>query len=460
MPTVARFFPVCLIALLTVAGACNDPTLVGEDLIGLELDDLQFADTFDIVASVERRDSVLVYTPNTEQQSQVLLLGRADDPIFGEYGADIYIQMRLIGGQLEPFIRSDDYVIDSVRLSLAYRDGYYYGDTLAPQTLRVYRLTEAMDNTIEYYDNQTFEAETTPVGEVVDEMLRPGTDFVTVRDTIVEIGDPRLIIPLDNSLGEELFTLDTTAYDNSEAFTDFFDGFYLEADEDNTAITAFNFANTATRLFVYYTVGDTVSLVYGYDFDAQAAKVNNYQYNYEATAIDDFVDNPALSDSLIFLQGMGGVSARIGLPTLGSVGGAVNDGRVAIINKAELEATVAFLPGDDTVQFPIPPSLAASIETADGRTFVVELQAALGSGNAAIFGGIPVEEVVSDGGVLVRYRMNISDFAQEIVQGSAFEEALYLRVLFEAERANRVVLYGPGHSRFPMRLKVNYTLVD
>ena len=91
----------------------------------------------------------------------------------------------------------------------------------------------------------------------------------------------------------------------------------------------------------------------------------------------------------------------------------------------------------------------------DGR-FLALNDALIGGGN---FGGRLTEESGNNGEMIQTYTMNISSYFQEILD-EVKDPVIYLRSFPKQEQGSRVVIYGPGHSKYPMKLSLAYTKLD
>ena len=62
----------------------------------------------------------------------------------------------------------------------------------------------------------------------------------------------------------------------------------------------------------------------------------NYSHDLTGTLIEPFIDNPDLGDSLLFLQGMEGLIAKLEIPHVEELSG-------VIVNKADVTISLANL---------------------------------------------------------------------------------------------------------------------
>ncbi len=454
---------ICLAAIAAVAlllGACNDPTDLGADLISDQFSDIQFTDTVSIRTVTIPQDSIFTYTNIVAAQQASYPIGALNDPIFGRSEASLYVDYRLSVTSAITEIDFDGFTIDSLVLGLALDSTRIYGDTLQPQTFRIYRLLENMDNTERYYSDQTFMTEATPVGEATDVYIRPRTDT-----EIIEVrGDdndttyfPQVRIRLDDALGAELLNLDpvlgdSIPYSNSETFQEYFKGLHIVPDPGNTVVAGFNQASTFTYLKMYYSNQDT-ALNYTFVVNDLSTRVGNFAHDYTGAEVEPFINDATQGDSLIFVQGLSGLNVRMDFPYIEDFTDRV------VVNRAELEFTYAYIPGDDTITFAAPDRIVlTTLEESSGDFFFIEDVNSGGTvGDLDVFGGSPVDE--DDNGVFVKkYRMNISNFLQDIIDNPEDNNEIYLQVFLKNQYASRGILYGPGHSVYPAKLHLSYTV--
>src|SRR5690606_38371488 len=119
------------------------------------------------------------------------LLGSLNDPVFGTTNVDFATQLRLLD---KPDLGNNP-VTDSVKLYLYYR--LIYGDTVTPQTFRVYELESPIVRDETY--NQDIDLKSFASDYLLGEISHiPAVrqDSAT-RDTFYQ----SLVITLDNSIG-------------------------------------------------------------------------------------------------------------------------------------------------------------------------------------------------------------------------------------------------------------------
>ncbi|HKJ79316.1 MAG TPA: DUF4270 family protein, partial [Prolixibacteraceae bacterium] len=195
--------------------SCTEPSEFGMEL--LPSDDLVS------VHSTSDKTGISAYThrefPVRTDEAQNSLLGVLDDPLFGRTTANFATQFYI---QTYPDY-GENAVADSVKLYLYYR--LIYGDTLTPQTFKVYELNEPIfadtsanghDVDYAYYQDVDLKTKASDklLGEI-DFVPRVRVDSVTA-DTFYQV----IKIPLDISLAEKLINADSLQQVNNEDFID------------------------------------------------------------------------------------------------------------------------------------------------------------------------------------------------------------------------------------------------
>ena len=177
---------------------------------------------------------------------------------------------------------------------------------------------------------------------------------------------------------------------------------------------------------------------------ALGVKTVNFNHDYAGSQVEKALDPVITEDSIIFVQGMSGVTATLEFPF-------VNQFSNVLVNKAELVLPIIQLVGNEEFDPIIQLALEEILE--DGTTRPINdlnIAASLGTGNSfiAAFGG-----VVVDGN---RYSINMSNQFQEMIDGNVTNKIKIL-VLNRASKASRSVIGGTGHSEFPIKLNFSFT---
>lgn len=459
---------ILLLTTITILNdACTKSSLVGSDILPPD-DQLTVisTDTVSMVTTTTIGDSARTYTSVANQQLPNYLVGRLDDPIFGNSTAIAYAQTRLLTTSPNFEIST----LDSVVLSLPYDvNEKNYGNTGGSQTIMISRLTESMDASSDYYSTKRFSA-----GAVLGQktFVPNFTDSITISlpegDTVLsgKVG-PQLRIPLSSSFGNELLN-NSGRMGSIDDYLDYFKGIEIKGGSDNDALLSFDLGNAGITLFytqtdsIFDTDGNFLNLkdiakrfVFSINtFSAKSVYFNNNrdivgQVRTDAP-IKQYINNNA-SDSLIFIQSMEGVDAKITFPHLA---GLTNK----IINKAELEILVA--DESDITMFPLPTQLIVLSKIDDELIVIEDVATSINvAGNFSVLGG-DLEEEVINGITYKKYKINISGHFQSMVDGITADNSLYISTYPKPQNGSRVILGGAGHSEFPIKLNLSYTNID
>ncbi|MCR9288345.1 MAG: DUF4270 domain-containing protein [Bacteroidetes bacterium] len=450
---------IVLLAGFCLFNACNDPTSIGSDLLEGDQLDLDYTDTLTIISKTVRdADSVITFSTSSSTPASfrlsAYLAGNFDDPIFGRSESSIYSQVSLLSSIVPNFAKGeflDEVSLDSIVLVLPWDSLGVYGDTLQEKyNLEVYEIDEIMPSDQDYYSDQSFAVKPNPIATVENLEPRPKTLVPAVQPQGESLSDTilanHLRIRLDESYSNAFFNADTLNFQNDTLFSEFFKGFHIKATSTNGGMLSFNLNSSNAGIFVYFHV-DTTQSIYQFptNFDiTNTVKTVNFDHNYSGTDIETALTNGIKEDSIIFVQGMAGVTATLEFPYVESLGS-------ILVNKAELELPIIQLEGDG--EFDPISQLALEEILEDGTTRPINdlnIAASLGSGNTFItaFGGVVVN---GD-----RYYINMSNQFQEMLNGGVSNKIKIL-VLNRSAKASRTVIGGASHSEFPLKLNLSYT---
>jgi hypothetical protein len=417
--------------------ACSDTTELGLSLVEQERSDIVFSDTFQL-------DMTTVATaPFKTSSASRWLCGAYNDPIFGETEAGFYCNFRIPTTN----ISFPNATFDSLVLTLAYDTLGHYGSVLGTPTIQSWQVLELnadiTPNTT-YKSDATFATKTTPLADF--------TFTPAYRDTVLIDTNrltPHLRIRLDNAFGATLLNPPTAdIYTTNNNFKSFFKGIFVRAtggSANNDCIVRFLPKSTQTKLTLYYTdntSGSPVAKSFSYLTDEDAESVVATNHNYLPTSVLN--NNP--TDTLVYVQGANGVSAKVKFPFLPSLG-------KIVINKAEL---IFQSPFAAVVDFPTPLQLVAAEKVDTAYILIDDLLTSLQrTGTYSIFDGAR-QNVSTD---LVSYRMNISQYLQRVADGEVTDSAMYIQAVTVLEPF-RIALANQNSTAFKAKLSLTYTKID
>lgn len=445
-----KSFALIIIGILSILiVSCNDPTVIGSDLLEDDLVDLQFTDTIAINAHSAIVDSVQTYNPNTNINPGSFPLGTLNDPIFGRTKSEIYFQPTL--NVNFPDFDDPDLTLDSVILILPYDADNSYGNFEEEYSIEVYQMNDIFPDSI-LFSNEAYAADNLigsrsyfPLPEDSTTILSPEN----IDSTIYLI--PQLRVKLDqSSFHTNLFAIDSLRSNSVSDFEDFIKGIYIKPTSENTAMPAFRFRGGTAGLRVYYrnTVDSTFS-EYLFPIFSGNVVTANYDHDPSSSMLDlenDFIGENALyKDSLLFLQGMSGMNIELEIPHASKL-------ENIVVNKAVLELPIKFLM-EDQMQYSPVGNLIVSEKLEDGSLRVInDITYAInrvGTENFdELFGGV----VEADD----TYRLNISSHMQDMVRGFVTNK-IVITAFPKAEQAARVVVRGPKNAEGSLKLSLTFT---
>lgn len=443
------------IAFMALLGtACNKPTPFGSELLEDLTDKYGFTDTLSVRCTLQREDSVI-----TSSSASYYLCGELNDPIFGKSSSEIFTQLRL--DNLDPGFDPAKMSVDSIVMYLRYNSTGVYGDTLQPQTLRVFRLNDVIQYSKNYFSDDVLSTGA-EIGRVNNFLPRPrSTDSLFSTTTKA----PFLRVSLDNSFGNELLNMDSMQTATDTAFWRALRGLKITTSAPGAnpgAMLAFNLDETGySRVRLYYSqVVDTgtVHRVFDYFFGG-GKKFSHYSHDYSGTQVEPKIGQE--STDLLYLQSMQGIRVKLEFPTAALLNN-------VIINKADLELTVATVPGDltSTVLRPADQLILTQVQGDSTTVFTSDVLYSLGSALSegfTRFGGYPETKTVN-GTALTTYHLSLSDVFQTMVDDDGAvnlkNRTLYLSIYPQNRTAQRLIGYGPKSSIYPLKLNLKYTRLD
>ncbi|GAB3426296.1 hypothetical protein GCM10027516_30090 [Niabella aquatica] len=294
--------------------------------------------TFDTTLEVETYNGL--FDPVTDsfkmRYNYMHILGLINsDPIFGKTDARIFFQLSS-GGYRFKNVPGSLY-LDSVVLVLdrgTYRS-VNYGDTLAPQTIRVSEIDPSAefkaDSVTAYQLNKLFP--TTGVlgtATIVPASLKDSSvliNYPNYGDTTPVANQIR--IKLSNSFGQRLLSYDSTGIRNYDSvFATKFKGFAIESVGGGNALMGIDLTSSNTRLELYYrydnattpTDMDTSVVTYSFLGSSSYANANaNYiKRDYSGTQVLTG-SGDQVPDPVVYIQNNPGTYTHIKIPKLGAL---------------------------------------------------------------------------------------------------------------------------------------------
>ena len=432
-----------MIGMLAFASCKKSPETIGNNLVS---DDNYIAiyhtDTTEIVCHSYLDSAATSNATNA-------LLGAMRDPVFGISEAGFYTQFRpSVAGQ--SFGNSP--VVDSLVLQLCLID--YYGDTTVLQTAHAYELTDSLSFETTYYNHST--VATGSVDHANGYQFRPHPRTKVHQIGTDTLAQPIIRIPLSQELGNYLVNLDTTAYSRPDLFKQYFKGLYVTCSPANLdgAISSINLTNnTYTLLQLYYHNAATPNKHKRYDFYVTSSDsyFNHVDHDYTQGS-SEFMsqlldDQTELGQSILYLQAMGGVKAKVYFPNICHWADTLEGCRL-VVNEAKL-----VLPASLTLTnsvYKAPSNLILLGFNSDSTTYLLPDYYE----GSTFFDGAYNSSKHS-----VSFR--ITEYLQSMIMNKKDNLGLSLGINGAAYNATRYVINGPdATTEEKMRLEVTYSIVN
>ncbi len=456
---------------LIATTSCNEPSLIGADVIDTDRPDVVFTDTLTIFASSIEDDSIQTY--NSLNLLITQLCGVLEDPIFGTSRAEINAQLRVAGSipaedSLTYFnnISPSGTQLDSVVFVLEYDTAQFYGNPNSLQNISIYLLDEPMDNLATYYSTDNFDA---------GELLFSGTVNPSQYDTTISIPlgldtiyppQMRLVLNKQQAQAHPLFSeilfKDGSSfpyYKSDDSLLQVLNGIKIIVEnttDPKDLMMAFKLSSSSlSGMFLHYHSPTDTSL-YRFRFTSNAAQMVNFSHDYDNSFIKPYIDgadDEQDGKDYIFVQGMQGVNGKLRIPYASGL-------KNAIINQAKLELTIAtMVPNDEPILRDEPlEQVFLSKRNEDGDLVTIaDLNSALGISLTGIFGGNLVERIENNM-VVKTYTMNISEHLQDMINGLEANDEIFITTIAKAQSANRSIIFGTGHPTYAPKLNVTYTI--
>lgn len=421
----------CLV--LIALFSCNKPSDFGKEIVSGNNIPFEVLDTFSLLAGSELGDSVRMYVPGSVSASSAnSIVGFVDDSAFGKVNAEIFTQFmvsRKYDGNLS------DATIDSVVWDVFYDSDStnQYGDLTKPMNLRLFRITEDVDSEDTLYSNQTFTVDGTEIGSLLNFVPMP-----------LPSDSSHLRFKLNENFTNYIKALPDSTFKNSVNLQEYFEGINIKADQTQSgSLIKLDLIDADNQFVIYFkkagsTTQDSIVLV----INSNAVRHTAFAHDYTGSKFQAYLDNPA-SDSLLYLQSMGGPRIKLTLPDLSHL-------KTDAINFAELELTVAVENGSSFT----PPSQLWLFKknSAGALVSIIDGSIALSQSLTSSFGGTP-EEFVENNITKIKYKIRLPKHLADYIDGKENNE-LYLSTLFAGSVPARVILNGPKTKVSPVKLKL------
>ena len=198
---------------------------------------------------------------------------------------------------------------------------------------------------------------------------------------------------------------------------------------------------------MYYTK-EEVQSTYNIILDGQRSSY--YNHDYSGSEIEAFFNDEEKGDSLLFLQGMAGSDVEINIPAF-----ADTEFANFIINKSELEFYV-YEDENSALYEPLESILLQRYNEEGNLVATNDVFLAQQDLQDESFGGQLTEGSIN-GMTLKKYTAATTVHTLSMFDGSNPDTRIRISARNKRGRANRSIIFGPGHSQYPMKFKLTYS---
>ncbi len=421
---------IAMAALIPTVMGCNNEEGMGSELLPASDHANIVVDTIEVKAYTE------LEKPVKSSNTTYMLLGMMQDPVFGV--TETSFACKFSNSSYGKYEQGD--ICDSVVLTVGVdtTSTFFYGDSNSDITVDVYRLTEPIVDTVDYYNNFDINGkyDATPIASTT---FKPkDIDTMITFKVNKDFGD----LVIQNALA--------TTFDQNIC------GLYFKATSGNS-IVKFYRSSKFTQYILYHHVPneDTVSSSVTYSVQTTDCSINMSSHNYANTNLANVSDKASgAQDQYVYLQSMTGTRVRIDITGVNKI----NRGKYFSLRGAHLIAPLADSTVSKQKDYPaIDYVVCAGIDKASERDTVFNEFVLNMGGSASI--NILSRDVANN-----CYRLNMTGRVADLLElsdkGAEPDYDIYLYPNARTTDFNRSVICSPVNKQTPMKLIVEYANYD
>jgi len=398
------------------------------------------------------------------------------DPLFGKTDATIFLELKPPAYKYYFENVPDSLTLDSVILCMKWNRTW--GDTLAAQTIDVFRVTEPIRRDTAYSTKAQFTYST---------LLGTRTFTPSILDDSIPLRTHKVVnqlrIRLSDAFGRDLLLQDSAdgrPFANDSLYRSYLKGFAMVprttgAGATANALMGMALSDTSTGLIFYYRCikngkTDTLSRRFPFDNQLLSGSANRILRDRKGSEMEKYLAPSVTGDSLLYLQTTPGTYAQVYAPALTSF--KASKGNV-LIHLAELVASEVL--ENPPARFLTPPNLlyadyydsAAKVRLPFGPDGFPT-----GTYDPSSLGGLKKTTATPGGLAYTAYGLYITRHVQSIVSRNRpnVPITVYTPYLVSYSQLNlffgvnplatgRVRLGGGSHRSRPMKLRIVYTRI-
>ncbi|MCO4293397.1 DUF4270 domain-containing protein [Solitalea sp. MAHUQ-68] len=451
---------ILLISLFIFSG-CENP-----DGIGLNDTDYQNGiqvDTFTVqsqlVADLPVRTDNRFSNNGNVAANNTKLLGYMNDAIFGKSYAELNTQF--VKPDSAAFAFPAEAVLDSAVLVLAYQDtsklaNTFYGSATSKFRFIVEELGDPMRVDTSYYSNQYFNPKNaTPIGTA---LITPNLNKIKVMDFIndkpdtLKTAEAQIRVPIDKNYAIQKFVnAPSSIYESTANFNSYFKGIKLRIDPNGTTglggIFKLNVQTTDKSVINFYYHNATDTTFHTLRLSGGVAQSNYFKHDYAGTIIETLLGGGTNTQQTVYVQSMAGVKTKVKFPYIKLI----NKDSKRAINKAELIVTVD--PGSDGT-FTGPARILLNQGQNKSGSFI---QIADNNISDTRYRPAGAEYSGYYNSSKKNYSILVTKYVQDILDGKANDDNLFLTFDNPAISGERAVFGGPKGLSYSMKLRIIYS---
>ena len=379
--------------------ACDEP---GD--LGLEIQpNSDKIEIFNSLLSQSDSDSYFSLTTQTvdslrSDEPSSLLLGRINDPVFGENSALFATMLSLAQSNID---LGSNPIVDSVVMSYSYSG--YYGDILSLTEINVDYTNTILYKDSVYYSNYQLNNSSGSLPNLL-------TSFSISPDTS---NSPNLRMTLDNSIGQQILDFGNSGLIDNETFQNNFGALLFDTYSSlPNCIIYLNPSGSNSFFKIYYHNDTNDSLSIDFVLDAETPRLNLFN--------EKSLSNLQANESRSYIQSMAGFKTQIELKNMSLIDSILN-------NKAINQVTLSFNAISDNTYSPHQNLSLVRVDENGNNVFLKDFTVE----GATHFGG----ELANDS-----YEFNITRYFGEYLNNDSYTDELYLLANGAVINASRTVI--------------------
>lgn len=420
---------------LALSIGCNKPSDFGKELISGSNIPFFTADTFNLQASSVEGDSVRIYVRGLgDLTATSFLVGSVNDPYFGMTEAELYTQFQMSSSYSNNL---SSVVIDSIIWDVYYDadSTHQYGDLTGKFNLEVRRINEDMNVLDTLYANRKISTDPLLMASLSDYQAMPFRE-----------DSSHLRFVMNDNFANFLKSLPDSTFSNSAKLQEQFEGLSIGNNGNVGGMLSLNLVDNRNQLKIYFkeqgsATQDSIRMI----TTTNSVRHTHFKHDRTGSRYANYLADPS-SDSVLFVQAMGGPQIKITLPPMDYLKGSA-------VNFAELQLTIA---PDNGFLFRKPRQIWLFKKNTAGTTLTIkDGLLALNNSLFSSFGGQP-EEFVENGQTVYRYKIRFPLHLIDYIDGLESNE-LYISVLYGGYAPSRAIFNGPTTKVNPLKLKLIVT---